>query len=294
MGSAARPTPDLAIKAMAAMLFAVAAIRAFGAVARIQAIADRARTTGRAPGNSPARWERKPKLLIVYRRVSYRVVIIVGGMRWPTYEEASGAVFGGAGVFLAIWMMQAPATRLRPITNAFTLRPAIEPPATVRASIEKLQRSPLLNAIDTKRSSCSRAPKGAPTNRCFYSAGDMEITVSWYKKTKRLSALTIRRTEPQGSVQFGWPGLSETIALLCDGVTVDEANAILRDVPARVSNEIWTDLNGDRVAASAAGARRRLWVMPRAGCWLAFSEVANWQTREVGFYASLSKSETEQ
>lgn len=198
-------------------------------------------------------------------------------MKW--IERALGVVFAIAGAALAIWMLQSPETRVRPIVRAFTPLPPVEQPAMVQAFVARLRTSPLLGEMDTKPTSCSRVPKGAARDRCFYRAGEMEIVVVWSARSERLRGLTIRTTEPRGSAPFAWPGVSETVSMLCGGLSADQANALVRDVPERLSEAAWY-LNGERVTADTDGASRGVVMKPRDGCAFSFYETA--KGRAVG------------
>lgn len=215
-------------------------------------------------------------------------------MKWPTYEQVServfgfavGAALGAAMGAIVIWVLQSPETRLRPIIRAFTPRPPVEQPATVEAFVARLRTSPLFSAMDAKPSSCSRVPKGARRYRCFYRAGDMEIMVSWYKNSGRLSALAIRTTEPRGSAPFAWPGVAEAVPILCGGLDADQANAVVRDVHAKLSQAPWSLKDGERATADTEGASRRGVIKPRDGCMFVLSEHATGRTVQRRLYAS--------
>lgn len=204
-------------------------------------------------------------------------------MKW--IERILGVVFAVAGAALAIWMLQSPETRVRPIVRAFTPLPPVEQPATVEAFVARLRTSPLLGAMDAKPSSCSRVPKGARRDRCFYRAGELEIVVAWYRRSARLSGLTVRTTEPRGSAPFTWPGVAEAVSMLCGGLDADQANALVRDVHAKLSQAPW-HLKDERATADTEGVSRRVVMKPRDGCQFVFSEYATGRTVQRLLYAS--------
>jgi hypothetical protein len=182
-------------------------------------------------------------------------------------------VFAIAGAALAIWMMQSPETRIRPIVRAFTPLPPVEQPAMVEAFVTRLRTSPLLGAVDARPTSCSRVPKGAARDRCVYRGGETEIVVAWSPRSERLGRLTIRTTEPRGSAPFAWPGAAEAVSTLCGGLDADQANAVVREVPEKLSQAAWY-LNGELVAAEVNGASRRIVMKPRDQCTFSFYENA--------------------
>jgi len=226
------------------------------------------------------------RILVIYERLPYRLGAIDDPMKWPTYERGFergfgfvvGAALGAAMGAIVIWVLQSPETRLRPIIKAFTPPPPVEQPATVEAFVARLRTSPLFSAMNAKPSSCSRVPKGAARHRCFYRAGDMEIVVGWYKNSGRLSALSIRTTEPRGSAPFAWPSIAEAVPILCGGLDTDQANALVRDVHAKLSQAPWSLRNGEHATADAEGASRRVVIKPRDGCMFVFSEAATGRT----------------
>jgi len=204
-------------------------------------------------------------------------------MKW--IERALGVVFAIAGAALAIWMMQSPETRVRPIVRAFTPLPPVEQPAMVEAFVARLRTSLLLGAVDAKPTSCSRAPKGGARDRCFYRGGETEIVVAWSPRSERLRRLTIRTTAPRGSEPFAWPGAAEAASTLCGGLDADQANAVVRDIPERLSQAAWF-LDGKLVAAEVDGASRWIVMKPSNRCTFSFYENAKGSVIERLLHAS--------
>ena len=133
-------------------------------------------------------------------------------------------------------------------------RPPVEQPENVGALVTKLKTIRPLRELDPEPTSCGRVPKGRQRDRCFYRAGDIHVIVVWARRSVDRISVTIRKTEPRGSVPFAWADLPDTIRLLC-GIGAEDANAFTRKALDELAQAPWYR-QGEEVTIDTDGASR--------------------------------------